>query len=171
MSALPHQTIGRYELRKEIGRGMMGVVYEALDPALSRTIALKTIKLSFSVGTEDLDVFEERFFAEARIAARLSHPGIVVVHDVGRDPQTGTLYIAMEHLRGRTLADIIKGGGTLGWRAALSVVIRIAEALHHAHAQGVVHRDLKPANIMLLPSGSRRSWTSASPRWGRRERS
>ena len=90
MADLPHQTIGRYELRKEIGRGMMGVVYEALDPALARTIALKTIKLSFGVGVEELETFEEHFFAEARIAARLSHPGIVVVHDVGRDAETGT---------------------------------------------------------------------------------
>ena len=153
MADLPHQTIGRYELRKEIGRGMMGVVYEALDPALARTIALKTIKVSFSVGTEDLGMFEERFFSEARIAARLSHPGIVVVHDVGRDAPTGTLYIAMELLQGRTLADLISGGVVPDWRAALSIVARIAVALRHAHAQGVVHRDLKPANIMLLPSG------------------
>ncbi len=153
MADLPHKTIGRYELRKEIGRGMMGVVYEALDPALARTIALKTIKLSFRVGVEELETFEERFFAEARIAARLSHPGIVVVHDVGRDAETGTLYIAMEHLRGRTLADLISEGVSLDWRAALSIVVRIAEALHHAHSEGVVHRDLKPANIMLLPSG------------------
>ena len=153
MAELPHQTIGRYELRKEIGRGMMGVVYEAFDPALARTIALKTIKLSFHVGTEDLEGFEARFFAEARIAARLSHPGIVVVHDVGRDARTGTLYIAMERLQGRTLADVISDGLRLEARAALKVVARLAEALHHAHGQGVVHRDLKPANVMLLPSG------------------
>jgi serine/threonine-protein kinase len=153
MAALPHQTIGRYELRKEIGRGMMGVVYEAFDPALARTIALKTIKLSFHVGTEDLEGFEARFFAEARIAARLSHPGIVVVHDVGRDAQTGTLYIAMERLHGRNLADVITDGVALEARAALAIVARLAEALHHAHGQGVVHRDLKPANVMLLPSG------------------
>jgi serine/threonine-protein kinase len=153
MADLPHQTIGRYELRKEIGRGMMGVVYEALDPALARTIALKTIELAFSVESADYAVFEERFFAEARIAARLSHPGIVVVHDVGRDAHTGTLYIAMERLRGRTLAELISEGVGLDWRVSLSIALRIAEALHHAHSEGVVHRDLKPANIMLLPSG------------------
>jgi serine/threonine protein kinase len=153
MADLHPSTIGRYEIRKEIGRGTMGVVYEALDPALARTIALKTIKLSFAVGEDELDMFEQRFFAEARIAARLSHPGIVIVHDVGRDSETGTLYIAMELLRGRTLADIISAGVVLDWRVALSIVVRIAEALHHAHAQDVIHRDLKPANIMLLPSG------------------
>src|SRR5260221_3707353 len=113
MADLPPSTIGRYEIRKEIGRGTMGVVYEALDPALARTIALKTIKLSFAVGEDELDMFEQRFFAEARIAARLSHPGIVIVHDVGRDSETGTLYIAMELLRGRTLADIISAGVVL----------------------------------------------------------
>ena len=75
----------------------MGIVYEARDPALSRTVALKTILPSPSARRE---TFEERFFSEARIAARLSHPGIVVVHDVGRDPESGVLYIALEHLAG-----------------------------------------------------------------------
>ena len=150
---VPPKTIGRYEIRREIGRGTMGVVYEALDPALARTIALKTIEIAFAVGTGETEAFEQRFFAEAQIAARLSHPGIVVVHDVGRDAHTGTLYIAMEWLRGRTLAEAIREGARFDWRQALTTVLRLAEALHHAHTQGVTHRDLKPANIILLPSG------------------
>jgi len=150
---VPPKTIGRYEIRREIGRGTMGVVYEALDPALARTIALKTIEIAFAVGTGETEAFEQRFFAEAQIAARLSHPGIVVVHDVGRDAHTGTLYIAMEWLRGRTLAEAIREGARFDWRQALTIVLRLAEALHHAHTQGVIHRDLKPANIILLPSG------------------
>src|SRR5512139_936 len=119
---VPPKTIGRYEIRREIGRGTMGVVYEAVDPALARTIALKTIEIAFAVGAGETEAFEERFFAEARIAARLSHPGIVVVHDVGRDAQTGTLYIAMEWLRGRTLADLIREGTRFDWRQSLSIV-------------------------------------------------
>jgi serine/threonine-protein kinase len=150
---VPPKLIGRYEIQKELGRGTMGIVYEATDPALGRNIALKTIALSLAVRDEEVELFEQRFFAEARIAARLSHPGIVVVHDVGRDPQTGTLYIAMERLQGRTLADVIRDGTRLDWRESLFLVLRLAEALQHAHAQNVIHRDLKPANVVVLPTG------------------
>jgi serine/threonine protein kinase len=145
--------IGRYQIRGEIGRGAMGVVYEAHDPSLRRTIALKTFHLSFSVSPHQYKEFEEHFFTEARIAAGLSHPGIVAVHDVGCDPEIGTLYIALEYLKGRTLQQVIKDGVPLGWREALRITRSIAEALHYAHSQQVVHRDIKPANIMLLPSG------------------
>jgi hypothetical protein len=146
------RSIGRYEVRKELGRGTMGVVYEARDPVLDRTIALKTIGASSLSGAERKR-YEKRFLAEARAAARLSHPGIVVVHDVGRDASTGLLYIALERLEGETLASRIESGRPLDWREALRLVSRVAEALHHAHAQGVVHRDVKPANVMVLRSG------------------
>src|SRR5438876_7694394 len=92
----PLPPIGRYEILRELGRGAMGVVYEARDPALSRNIALKAI-LPAPFGEKE--AFEARFFEEARIAARLSHPGIVVVHDVGRDPASGVLYIARSEER------------------------------------------------------------------------
>jgi serine/threonine protein kinase len=143
-------TIGRYEILREIGRGAMGVVYEAHDPALDRTVALKVIQPSAE--GEEARVFEERFLAEARIAAALHHPGIVMVHDVGRDPVSGTLFIALELVRGETFADLA-AAGPLDWRAALLLVAQVARALHHAHGQGVVHRDVKPANIVRLPSG------------------
>jgi serine/threonine-protein kinase len=146
-------TIGRYDIRREIGRGMMGVVYEALDTILGRTIALKAIQLAFPVAPHEREEFERRFFAEAQIAARLSHPNIVVVHDVGRDPETGTLFIALEHLEGQPLSALVSPGSPLPWREALRIVQRVAQALHHAHAQGIVHRDVKPANIVLLASG------------------
>jgi serine/threonine-protein kinase len=145
--------IGRYEIRRELGRGMMGVVYEAHDPALGRRIALKTIGLAFAVSEEERPSFEERFLTEARIAARLSHPGIVVVHDVGQDPDSGTLYIALEYLVGKTLAEVVAQGTAVEWREALRITKGVAEALHHAHAEGVIHRDVKPANIMILNSG------------------
>ena len=145
--------IGRYEVEAELGRGMMGVVYQARDPELGRTVALKTVSLAFAVGEADREAFNTRFLEEARIAARLSHPGIVVVHEVGRDPATDTLYIALEHLRGRTLADMAGGGRALPWRDAVHIVARVARALAHAHAHGIVHRDIKPANIMVLETG------------------
>lgn len=149
---LPSQ-IGRYEIRKELGRGMMGVVYEVHDPALNRTIALKTIRLAFGGSGREREEYERRFLAEARIAARLSHPGIVVVHDVGRDEEKGILFIALEYLHGRTLAEMAGEEKRPDWRETLRIVARVAEALDYAHAHGVVHRDIKPANVMVLPSG------------------
>jgi serine/threonine-protein kinase len=147
------RVIGRYEVRRELGRGMMGVVYEAHDPLLGREIALKVILASANVADDQRDAYEQRFFAEARSAARLSHPGIVVVHDVARDAETGALYMALELLRGRSLDAVLGAGRRLEWRQALPIVRRLAEALHHAHQHGVIHRDVKPANIMLLDTG------------------
>jgi serine/threonine protein kinase len=144
--------VGRYEILRELGRGAMGVVYEAQDPVLGRTIALKTIHPSVG-GKDDREAFESRFFTEARVVARLQHPGIVVVHEVGRDAESGILYIALEHLKGRTLADLTDGGRTVGWRKAARILARVARALHHAHAHGITHRDMKPANVMVLDTG------------------
>jgi serine/threonine-protein kinase len=149
--AEPASTIGRYEILREIGRGAMGVVYEAHDPDLDRTVALKVIQPSTEAG-EAARVFQERFLAEARIAAALQHPGIVVVHDVGRDPATDKMFIVSELLRGQTLADL-GARGPLDWRAVMQIVAQVARALHHAHGHGVVHRDVKPANVVVLPSG------------------
>ncbi len=143
-------SIGRYEVVREIGRGAMGVVYEARDPALDRTVALKVIQ-PIAEGHE-IEAYEERFLSEARIAAALQHPGIVVVHDVGRDPATGALFIALELLRGQTLDDLAREG-PVDWPIALRIVAQVARALHHAHRHGVVHRDIKPANVIVLPSG------------------
>jgi serine/threonine-protein kinase len=147
------KSLGRYEIRTVIGRGMMGVVYEAVDPALGRTVALKTIQLAFGISEPERQVFEERFFTEARLAAGLSHPNIVVVHDVGWDEPTGTPFMALEFLHGETLSERLDGEQPMDWRPSLRIAARVAEALHVAHQAGVVHRDIKPANIMLLPSG------------------
>jgi serine/threonine-protein kinase len=146
------KVLGRYEIRKELGRGMMGVVYEAHDPDLGRLVALKTIKLAFAIPEADKAAFEKRFMAEARAAAGLSHPGIVVVHDVGRDAARNTVFIALEYLEGHTLAELSSTGPPMDWRQALRITEKLAEALHHAHQKGIVHRDIKPANIMLVAS-------------------
>ncbi|MCM2256274.1 MAG: protein kinase [Vicinamibacteria bacterium] len=153
MSAALPTRIGRYVIESELGRGMMGVVYRARDPELDRPIALKTISLAFAVPEEERAAFEKRFLAEARAAAKLSHPAIVVVHDVGRDAESGALYIALEMLRGRTLEEIVRAGGPLPWPDAVRLGVRLAEALGHAHAGGVIHRDVKPANVMVIGPG------------------
>ena len=151
MGAAPTLGDGRYIVGFELGRGSMGVVYEAEDTVLGRTVAVKTIELAFTPAEQARRQFEQRFFTEARVAARLSHPGIVVCHDVGKDPASGKLFIVFEYLKGRTLAARISEG-PMAWRDALAVCVQVARAIHHAHEHGVVHRDLKPANIMLLDS-------------------
>jgi serine/threonine-protein kinase len=131
----------------------MGVVYEAEDTVLARTVAVKAIELAFEPTEEARSEFEQRFFTEARAAARLAHPGIVVCHDVGKDSGSGKLFIVFEYLKGRTLAELA-AEGPMDWRSALAIVVRVARAIQHAHEHGVVHRDLKPANIMLLDAGT-----------------
>ena len=147
------ETVGRYQIRHELGRGMMGVVYLAKDPDLGRDIALKVIQLPHGATHAERTSFEQRFFSEAQSAARLSHPGIVIVHDVGRDPATGALFMALQLLPGRTLDALLRENKRLEWREALRITRRVAEALEHAHSEGVVHRDIKPSNIMVLPTG------------------
>ncbi|MBX7184542.1 MAG: serine/threonine protein kinase [Vicinamibacteria bacterium] len=152
MNGLP-ETVGRYQLLRELGRGMMGVVYLAKDPDLGRDIALKIIQLPPGATPSERAAFEQRFFSEAQSAARLTHPGIVIVHDVGRDAASGALYMALQLLPGQTLDNLLRSKNRLEWREALRITRRVAEALEHAHSEGVVHRDIKPANIMILPSG------------------
>jgi serine/threonine protein kinase len=148
--ALP-KTIGRYEIVREIGRGAMGVVYEGRDLSLMRPVALKTLLLE-SLEEELRAPFEKRFYQEARAAASLQHPSIVVVYEIGIDSAADSLFMSLEFLRGRTLEAII-GEGPLPWREALRIASRLADALSHAHENGVVHRDIKPGNIMVLKKG------------------
>jgi serine/threonine-protein kinase len=161
------ETVGRYRVVRELGRGMMGIVYEAEDPLLGRKVALKTIHRALSDDATSGEVFEKRFFAEARAAARLSHPGIVVVHDVGRD-DAGRLFIALEHLDGRTLDEVLAGGRSLPFAEAARVAVGLAEALHHAHSRGIIHSDVKPGNVMLLPSGEPKILDFGMPGFRRR---
>ena len=146
-------TLGRYELLEEIGAGMMGVVYRGRDPLLNRTVALKTVRVRNSMSAQERLSFEQRFLVEARAAAALSHPGVVTVHDCGKDPATGTLFIAFEYLEGVSLEETVSMSRPMAWRQALGLALGLADALEHAHRRGVIHRDIKPANIMVLPSG------------------
>ena len=145
--------LGRYAIEAELGRGTMGVVYRAVDLVLDRKVALKVVQLAFPAGEEEQRLMEQRFLHEARLAASLTHPNIVVVHDVGWDAEARTPFMALEYLEGRTLANVLASGPAMDWREALLLVSRLADALHYAHGHGIVHGDIKPANIMILPSG------------------
>jgi hypothetical protein len=140
----PGAMVGRYELLREVGRGGFGVVFEARDRELGRTVAFKVLR----VGGEATR--ERRLLAEAEVAARLSHPNIVTVLDVGRSEQG--VYLVQEFLTGAPLARRL-AEGRLPVREAVRVGLEIARGLAHAHAHGVVHRDLTPGNVQLCDDG------------------
>jgi serine/threonine-protein kinase len=137
--------IGKYELLGEIGRGGMGVVYKARDTELHRTVALKMVPAGRFASAEDL----ERFRNEAKLAAGLSHPGIVPIYEA--DQWQGLPFFAMAYVPGTNLADRLRDGALPPYEAA-RLLKKIASAVLYAHSQGVIHRDLKPANILLAGS-------------------
>ena len=145
--AIPER-FGRFKVLEQLGRGAMGVVYRAHDPALGRTVAIKTVALTGS--SKERDVHEARFLQEARAAGSLSHPAIITIYDVGREGDTA--FIAMELLEGRDLRDLIKDVSLVPSRS-VAIVAAVAEGLAFAHERGIVHRDIKPGNIMVLPDG------------------
>lgn len=137
--------VGRYALKEKLAVGGLGTVYEAWDPLLARTVALKT--LHFDLATPARVSLDGLFLNEARTAAGLDHRGIVTVHDAGLSAHG--VYIAMERLRGRDLRDALAQGWRPSPTRAALLVRRVAEALAYAHAQGVVHCDIKPANLFV----------------------
>ena len=148
----PPAMLGRYQILNEIGKGAMGVVYRARDPMINREVALKAIPLADEFEGRELEEARGRFFREAEMAGRLSHPHIVTIFDAGE--HDGTAYIAMELLRGRHLVEHTQPERLLLVAVALDLVGRLADALHFAHQRQVVHRDIKPANVMYDPSGA-----------------
>ena len=136
----------RYEGFEIVGQGAMGVVYRAHDRDLDRVVAIKTIHPNSSARGDDFDAVAARLCREAMAAARLTHPGIMAIYDVGRVAETP--YIVMEYFKGRTLADVLEAG-PLPPPRAVHVIVQVCRALEYAHAQGVVHRDIKTSNIMV----------------------
>jgi hypothetical protein len=139
---------GRYEIERHIAGGGMGDVWQGVDRVLGRTVAVKLLR-SPSGEAE----FVERFRAEARTMATISHPGVVDVYDFGDDPAAG-VYLVMQYIDGESLARALERAGRLGAEAAMRLVAEAAEALHAAHDRGVLHRDVKPGNLLLRADGS-----------------
>jgi serine/threonine-protein kinase len=144
----PTDHFGRYRILKSIGKGAMGFVYQGLDPAIDRPVALKTIRVDQYAEAAETDELRERLTREAKAAGKLSHPNIVTIYDVGEEG--GMQYIAMEYLEGQTLEKLLKKNLEWDYRTISKVMIQACEALDYAHENGIVHRDIKPANIMIL---------------------
>jgi eukaryotic-like serine/threonine-protein kinase len=142
------QQAGRYQILERIGRGGMATVFKAHDPTIGRDVAIKFLHASLCEGED----YRARFLQEARAAGGLSHPNIVIVHDVGEIE--GRPYMAMELLSGVSLAEELEKLKTVPVRDSVVMGIQLARALDYAHSKGIVHRDIKPANIMRL-EGSR----------------
>jgi serine/threonine-protein kinase len=137
----------RYRLGRELGRGGMGVVYEATHLDLGREVALKVLDREFSNGES-----RGRFVAEARAVARIEHEGLVRLHEFGFTSD-GRPFYAMELVQGESLDRRLATGGAFAWREAVSLAIEISRAVEAAHLTGVVHRDIKPQNLLLTPAG------------------
>ena len=145
------EKISKYEIRREIGRGAMGVVYEGFDPVIGRHVAIKVLRTEVFAPSQLPDLLA-RFKREAQSAGRLSHPHIVTIHDYGEE--AGTPYIVMEYMAGQELARALERGSRFTLDGVVRVMTALLGALAHAHERGVVHRDLKPSNIFVLEDGS-----------------
>ncbi len=144
--SLDPEKIGRYEVQCVLGRGAMGVVYLALDPLLKRSVAVKTMRDN----GEDVSNTMERFKREAEISARLNHPNIITVYDVGVDNEMGP-FLAMEYVQGASLAHLIKEN--LPMDVGLRLLLQGMAALQAAEIAGIIHRDIKPENMLVSLEG------------------
>jgi serine/threonine protein kinase len=139
---------GRYRTEEILGRGGMASVYLARDGELDRPVAVKVLAEHLA----DTPGFRERFLREAKLAAKLSHPNIIQVYDVGEED--GRPFIVMECVEGSTLAEELKQRGPLESSEVVDLALQICGGLEHAHAAGLVHRDIKPQNLLLRPDGT-----------------
>ena len=143
--------IAKYEIKRRIGRGSMGVVYEAYDPFVQRTVAIKVAHTSPDMDDAAVQKVRELFFAEVFSAGRMHHPSVVSVYDAGQENDLN--YIVMEFVDGTTLQEYVSGGRTLNPKQIVDVIYQCAKGLDYVHRQGIIHRDLKPGNIMLSNDG------------------
>lgn len=150
---LSSQHIGKYRTFREIGRGAMGVVYEAVDTENDRPVALKVLRLE-RLDPAATGELRERFRREAEAGRRLDHPNIVSTYDYGEESATHGAYIAMELIHGRELKSVLDTGIRFDLARIVRVMGEILAAMQHAHERGIVHRDMKPGNVMLLDDGS-----------------
>jgi eukaryotic-like serine/threonine-protein kinase len=151
--ALSFSPIGRYEPLRLLGRGAMGRVLLAHDPVVDRKVAIKLLRDDLVIPPEQKDALIDRMRQEARASARVSHPNIVGLYDMGEDPELG-LYLVFEYAEGLTLEQRISRG-PIGAEAGARMARELGDALTTAHAAGVLHRDIKPQNIILTPTGAK----------------
>ncbi|MGE0358114.1 MAG: serine/threonine-protein kinase [Burkholderiales bacterium] len=147
MSTHP-ETIGKYRIARELGKGAMGMVYEGFDPVIERRVAIKTI-LREVLEAAETEESVARFRREAQAGGRLNHPGIVAVYEFGEDERGA--FIVMEYVEGKELKQFFRSGSRFDLIDVFELMKQLLAALDHSHRQGVVHRDIKPANIMVLP--------------------
>lgn len=149
--------LGKYEIRRELGRGAMGVVYEGWDAGIGRRVAIKTVKREQLDRKEVAEVLA-RFQREAQAAGRLTHPNIVSIYEFGEDAGAGeedaTAFIAMEFVDGSELKDHFDKDERFALPEVRRIMLELLDALGHAHKNGIVHRDIKPANVILLKDGT-----------------
>jgi len=138
---------GRYQVLSELGRGGMGIVYQAYDKQLKEQVAIKLLSPLLSTDTEAL----ERLTREVSMARRVTHPNVIRIHDIGE--VNGLHYVSMEYFGGTNLKEHLKRSGPLSLLNAYQIVSQMCDGLEAAHSQGVVHRDLKSQNVMVGPSG------------------
>ena len=147
MSLPPGTQLGPYEIVSQLGSGGMGVVYEARDPRLKRTVAIKLLPPDL---TKD-DTAKQRFLQEAQAASALDHPNICTIHEIN-ETDDGQLYLVMARYKGETLKDRIDHG-PLGLDDAIDIATQVGQGLAEAHNAGIVHQDIKPANLLVTKTG------------------
>jgi serine/threonine-protein kinase len=150
---MPQPNVGmiidkKYRLESKLGEGGMGSVFRARRLFIDDFVAIKFVRPEVLANPE----FRERFYQEARVAARLKHPNVVTVYDFGETPD-GMLYLVMEFLKGVSLGELLQKKGALPVGRVIEIGLQIGEALHCMHENNVIHRDLKPDNIMLIRDG------------------
>lgn len=143
----PGTQVGRYVVRRVVGAGGMGLVYAAHDPKLDREVALKLLRPELT-SFEDQRRLHERLLREAQLMARLTHPNVIAVHDVG--VLEGQVFVTMELVVGETLRQKLRGEKRLTWREVLALFLAAGRGLSAAHREQVVHRDFKPERVPIL---------------------
>ena len=144
------KSLGRYQIRGVLGKGAMGLVYDAHDPKLDRRVAIKTI-LTRTLDEATAKQYSMRFKREVRAVARLNHPHIVQVYDFGNEGDLA--YIVMEYIQGRELKDYFDAKARFDLKTILRLMTQLLDALESAHEAGIIHRDVKPANVMVDAGG------------------
>ncbi|MGC8579822.1 MAG: serine/threonine protein kinase [bacterium] len=140
------QKIGRYEIKREIGRGAMGVVYLAHDPIINRQVAVKTIDIANSLDNVKREELTRRMLTEVRSAGKLNHQNIVTIYDYGEDILP---FVVMEYVEGESLESLRKKKGKIGIKEIYPILKGVADGIDYAHSMGIIHRDIKPDNILI----------------------